>query len=120
MWGVTLRRQPTCCGASYGDPAGGLALTWLFVLLLGMIWAAILIPSRRRRRSPRSSVEEFEKKMNSLAETQNSSPGRWVVMPRKGQRIMDPGERKRFRARRRRRFVFMTLLELTVLALVVA
>jgi hypothetical protein len=39
-------------------------------------------------------------------------------MPRKGQKIMDPGERRRFRTRRRRRIMFMTLLELTVLALV--
>jgi hypothetical protein len=90
----------------------------LFVALLGIIWVAILLPSRLRRRSPRSSVEEFERKMNSLAETHNTSPGRWVLMPRKGQKIMDPGERRRFRIRRRRRVIFVTLLELTVLALV--
>lgn len=88
---------------------------WLLVALLGIIWAAFLIPSHRR--SPVSSIEEFEENMNLLAETNNKSPGRWVLMPRKGRGLMAPRDRRRARVRRRRRQVFMVLLEATTLTL---
>jgi hypothetical protein len=91
----------------------------LLVVILGIIWTALLLPSRRRKTSPTTSVEEFERKMSSLAEANNASPGRWVLMPRKGQRIMEPRERTRFRVRRRRRHIFMVLLEATILALLI-
>jgi hypothetical protein len=96
----------------------GLALTLLLVLILGIIWAALLLPSRRKV-SPTTSVEEFERKMTSLAEAHNASPGRWVLMPRKGQRIMAPREQTRFRARRRRRQILIVLLEATLLTLLI-
>jgi hypothetical protein len=89
--------------------------SWLLVALLGIIWAAFLIPSRRR--SPVSSIEEFEENMHLLAETNNKSPGRWVLMPRKDRGFMAPRDRQRARVRRRRRQVFIVLLEATSLTL---
>jgi hypothetical protein len=96
-------------------PQGGLVVGWLLVALLGIIWAAFLIPSRRR--SPVSSIEEFEQNMSLLAETNNKSPGRWVLMPRKDRGLMAPRDRQRARVRQRRRQVFMVLLEATTLTL---
>jgi hypothetical protein len=90
-------------------------LSWLLLGLLGIIWAAFLLPSRKR--SPASSVEEFERKMSLLAEANSSSPGRWVLMPRKGARLVGSQDRERFRARRRRRQIFMVLLETMALTL---
>lgn len=90
-------------------------LTWLLLAVLGIIWAALLLPSRSR--SPKSSVQEFEERMNLLAEANRAAPGRWVLMPRKGHRFMGP-ERRRARVRRRRRQVFMILLESTGLTLI--
>jgi len=90
-------------------------LTWLLLSVLGIIWAALLLPSRSR--SPKSSVEEFEQKMNLLAEANRAAPGRWVLMPRKGQRFMGP-DRGQARVKRRRRQVFMVLLEATGLTLI--
>lgn len=90
-------------------------LTWLLLAVLGIIWAALLIPSRSR--SPKSSVEDFEQRMNLLAEANRAAPGRWVLIPRKGQRFMG-ADRERARVRRRRRQVFMVLLESTGLTLI--
>jgi hypothetical protein len=90
-------------------------LTWLLLAVLGIIWAALLLPSRSR--SPKSSVQEFEERMSLLAEANRAAPGRWVLMPRRGQRFMGP-ERQRARVRRRRRQVFMVLLESTGLTLI--
>ncbi|MGH2557225.1 MAG: hypothetical protein ACRDHO_16165 [Actinomycetota bacterium] len=55
--------------------------------------------------------------MNLLAEANRAAPGRWVLMPRRGQRFMGP-ERQRARVRRRRRQVFMVLLESTGFTLI--
>jgi len=80
---------------------------------LCIIWLVFLLPSRRR--SPSSSVEEFEEKMTLLAETHSVSPGRWVLMPRKGERFMGPRDRQRARVTRRRRHLFVALLDLAAL-----
>jgi hypothetical protein len=90
-------------------------LSWLLVGLLCIIWAALLLPSRRR--SPVSSIEEFEQKMSVLAETNNASSGRWVLMPQKGRPFLGVPERQRARVRRRRRRVFVGLLDASVLTL---
>jgi hypothetical protein len=90
-------------------------LSWLFIGGLGIIWAAFLLPSKGS--SPVSSVEEFEKKMDMLAETNGVSSGRWVLVPRKGERFLGPRDRKRLRVRRRRRQVFSVLVEATGLTL---
>jgi hypothetical protein len=91
-------------------------LGWLLVAVLGIIWAAFLIPSWRR--SPSSTVEQFEERMNLLAEANRASPGRWVLVPKKGQRFLGPHDRQRARLRRRRRYVFIALIELTALTLI--
>jgi hypothetical protein len=92
---------------------------WLFIVGLGIIWAAFLLPFGARRSAPASTVEEFERKMDLLAETNKSSTGRWVLVPRKGERFMGPRDRKRARVRRRRRAVFSFLVQATVLTLLI-
>jgi hypothetical protein len=94
-------------------------LSWLFIVALGIIWAAFLLPFGARRASPASTVEEFERKMDLLAETNRSPSGRWVLVPRKGERFMGPRDRKRMRIRRRRRVVFNVLAEATALTLLI-
>jgi len=86
---------------------------------LGIIWLASLLPIRWGRRSPSSSVEEFERKMSLLADTNRTSPGRYVLMPRKGERFMGPRDREHVRVRRRRRSIFMVLLEASGLSLLI-
>lgn len=82
---------------------------WLLLAVFVIIWAAFLLPSWRR--SPTSTVEDFEQRMNLLAEANRVSPGRWVLVPKKGHRFLGPQDRQRARLRRRRRFVFVGLLE---------
>jgi uncharacterized membrane protein YuzA (DUF378 family) len=94
-------------------------LSWLWGSILCIIWAAFLLPSRRRRSSPISTVEEFERKMTMLAETHRGPQGRWVLMPGKGERLMGARERHRMRVRRRRRVILTGLIELTVLSLII-
>lgn len=94
-------------------------LGWLLIVVLGIIWASFLLPSGGRGASPVSSVEEFEKKMDLLAETNGAPQGRWVLTPRKGQRFLGPRDRKRIRVRRRRRQVFSVLVEATALTLLI-
>jgi hypothetical protein len=88
---------------------------WLLVAVLGIIWGASLLPLGRFRASSSSSVEEFERSMDLLAETQRRSPGRWVVMPRKGARFTNPKELGRARLRRRRKQILAGLAEATAL-----
>jgi hypothetical protein len=90
-------------------------LSWILLAVLVIIWAALLVPSRSP--SPASSVEEFERKMNVLAETNRAAPGRWVLMPRRGQQFLGPRDRRRVRVRRRRRQVFLVLVDATALTL---
>jgi hypothetical protein len=66
-----------------------------------------------------STVEEFERKMDMLAETNGVAPGRWVLVPRKGERFMGSRDRTRVRMRRRRRQVFSFLVEATALTLLI-
>jgi len=114
MLRATVQFQPTCCGRAGIARRGGLVLSWLLLVALGIIWAVFLFPSRRR--SPASSVEEFERKMSLLKETQlDPSPGRWVLVPRKGERFLGAQDRLRARARRRRRLVFTILVEASAL-----
>jgi hypothetical protein len=116
MLGATVSFQPICCGRTGARLLGGLVLSWLLIAGLGIIWLTFLLPSRRR--SPSSSVEEFEQKMSMLAEANKASAGRWVLMPRKGERFMG-SDRGTARARRRRRFVFIALLDLGALTLII-
>jgi hypothetical protein len=85
-------------------------MSWLLLGALGIVWAAFLFPPRLRRTSEQSSVEEFERTMGLLAETERAT-GRWIVAPRKSERFVGPGRRARSRARARRRLVFFALME---------
>ncbi len=87
-------------------------MDWLLLAALGIMWVAFLLPSRGRRTSPSTSVEDFERRMELLAQAEaQGGPGRWIITPRKGVRFVGPTERKRARAKERRRRVLMFLLE---------
>jgi len=83
---------------------------WLLLVALGIIWAAFLLPVWRS--SPNKSVEDFERNMELLADTEGGSQGRWIVTPRKGMAFVGPRERAKERARERRRRVFVFMIEL--------
>jgi hypothetical protein len=82
---------------------------WLLLAALGIIWAAFLLPTWRS--SPNKSVEDFERNMELLADTEGPSQGRWIVTPRKGMAFVGPRERAKERARERRRRVFVFMVE---------
>jgi Flp pilus assembly protein TadB len=87
-------------------------LDWLLLVGLGIMWVAFLLPTDRRRHSAKASVEDFERRMELLAQTEaQDGPGRWIMTPRKEARFVGPVERQRARARERRRRVFVFLLE---------
>jgi len=85
-------------------------LGWIFVAAMVIIWGIFLLPVGRFGTSG-SSVEEFERSMDLLAETQRRGPGRWVVMPRKGAPIKDFRDLSKARIRRRRRRILAGLAE---------
>jgi len=93
-------------------------MEWLAVGGMGIIWAAFLYSPKSRRASPHVSVQEFERNMGLLAETERAT-GRWIVAPRKGERFMGGLERNRRRARDRRRLVFIGMLEAIGLTLLI-
>ena len=88
-------------------------MEWLLVGALGIMWVAFLLPSADRRAAKASaSVEDFERRMELLAQAEaHGGPGRWIMTPRKGVRFVGPTQRRRARARERRRQVFAFLLE---------
>jgi hypothetical protein len=83
---------------------------WLTLAALGILWVALLLATGRRR-SPHRSVEDFERGMDLLAETDFSGQGRWIVTPKKGVPLLGPRARAEARARDRRRKVFVFFLE---------
>jgi Flp pilus assembly protein TadB len=88
---------------------------WLLLAVLGIMWAAFLVPIGRKRSDARS-VEDFERRMELLANAEvHGTSGRWIVTPRKGVRFLGPRERQQARARARRRRVLAVLLEAIVL-----
>jgi hypothetical protein len=82
---------------------------WLLLGGLGIVWAVFLFPQKRSRGSS-YAIEEFERSMGLLAETERSG-GRWIVAPRKDVRFMGGEERARCRTIARRRRFFVILLE---------
>jgi hypothetical protein len=78
-------------------------MDWLALAVLGIIWAALLLPGPKRRRvdSPlrRDVDEEFRQ------------PGRWIMSPKRGSRFVGRHRRTRQRAQERRRQVYVFLLE---------
>jgi Flp pilus assembly protein TadB len=92
---------------------------WLLLALLGIMWAAFLVPVGRKRSDARS-VEDFERRMELLAQAEvHGTSGRWIVTPRKGVRFLGPRERQQARARARRRRVFVFLIEAIGLSLLI-
>jgi len=92
---------------------------WLLLGVLGIMWTAFLMPIGRKRSDARS-VEDFERRMELLAQAEvHGTSGRWIVTPRKGVRFLGPREREQARVRARRRRVFVFLLEAIVLALLI-
>jgi Flp pilus assembly protein TadB len=92
---------------------------WLLLGVLGIIWTAFLMPIGRKRSDARS-VEDFERRMELLAQAEvHGTSGRWIVTPRKGVRFLGPRERQQARVRARRRRVFVFLLEAIGLALLI-
>jgi hypothetical protein len=93
-------------------------MDWLSFAALGILWAAFLLPSGGRRR-PGTSVEEFERKMELLEQTERQTPGRWLLAPKKGEPFIGTRERRRARTVARRRRVFTVLLEALALTLLI-
>jgi len=110
MSAARLLPQPKSFVADRGSDHGGLGrMGWLLFAALVVMWAAFLVP--RRRRSSDRSVEDFERHMEILADTEGSGHGRWIVTPRKGMAFVGRKERARERALQRRRRVFVFMLE---------
>ena len=94
-------------------------MQWLLLAVLGIMWTAFLVPIGRKRSDARS-VEDFERRMELLAQAEvHGTNGRWIVTPRKGVRFLGPRERQQARARARRRRVLVVLLEAIGLALLI-
>jgi Flp pilus assembly protein TadB len=93
---------------------------WLLLGGLCIMWAAFLIPTGRRRHTGKASVDEFEHRMELLAQAEvHGTNGRWIVTPRKGVRFLGPQERQRSRARERRRKVFVVLIDAILLSFLI-
>jgi hypothetical protein len=103
--------------ADRGSEHRGLGVGWLLLVALGIIWAAFLVPTRRTAHS--RSIEDFERNMDLLADTEGNGRGRWIVTPRKGVAFVGTRERARERARARRRRVFVFMIESTGIAFLI-
>jgi hypothetical protein len=85
-------------------------MDWLSVAILGIIWAAFLVPWPRRGTVARGTFPDLRRNVE-LRSDSTQQPGRWVLAPKKGTRFVGPRERARLRARERRRRVVVVLLE---------
>lgn len=95
-------------------------MEWLLLGGLGIIWVVVLLPAGRRRHSPDRSVDDFERRMELLAQAEShGSSGRWIVTPRKSTPFVGHAERQRERARDRRRQVFVFMLEAITLTFLI-
>jgi hypothetical protein len=84
-------------------------MDWLPLAVLGIIWAAFLLPWPRRGRMPKQFPDLREDV--ELQKDATHQPGRWVLAPKKGTRFVGSRERARLRARERRRRIVVVLLE---------
>lgn len=75
-------------------------MDWIALVVLGLIWAILLLPEPRETRRLKMPVDqEFRQ------------PGRWILSPKRGSTFVGSQARSRERARERRRQVFVFLLE---------
>ncbi|MGH2676351.1 MAG: hypothetical protein ACRDH1_13170 [Actinomycetota bacterium] len=81
-------------------------MDWLALVVLGIIWAVLLVPGPGKR-SPDSPL----RREVSVEEEEFRQPGRWILSPKRGSRFIGRHERTRMRARERRRQVYVFLLE---------
>jgi len=93
-------------------------MDWILIGALVIIWTAYFFPTRDRRGRARSSVDQFERDMGLLEQTEKAT-GRWIVAPRKGEPFVGRQERALARARGRRRKILVFLLEALTLTLVI-
>ena len=86
---------------------GEVAVDWLLLAVLGIIWATFLLPSRR------GSGDRTSENLELLTHMQNepTPPGRWVLMPRQDVRFIGLPGRVQSRVRQRRRQVLSVLGE---------
>jgi hypothetical protein len=85
-------------------------MDWLSLAILGIIWAAFLVPWPRRGTVARGTLPDLRRDVE-LRSDSTQQPGRWVLAPKKGTRFVGPRERARLRARERRRRIVVVLLE---------
>src|SRR5918999_522344 len=104
-----MRVSPPCCGRAGDRPRWTGMMDWLPLAVLGIIWAAFLLPWPRRGKVSRQFPDLREDVQLEKDATQQ--PGRWVLAPKKGTRFVGSRERARLRARERRRRVVVVLLE---------
>lgn len=79
-------------------------MDWLALAVLGIIWAALLLPGPKRRRSNSPLRREMD-------DQEFRHPGRWIMSPKRGSRFVGRHARTRLRAQDRRRQVYVFLLE---------
>jgi hypothetical protein len=79
---------------------------WISLVALAIIWAALLIPTPKRKRETRVPFTPRNEDHEEF-----SHPGRWILSPKRSARFVGPGARARMRARERRRRVIVVLAE---------
>ncbi|MGH2657982.1 MAG: hypothetical protein ACRDIZ_15030, partial [Actinomycetota bacterium] len=65
-------------------------MDWLALAVLGIIWAALLLPGPKRRRSDSPLRREMD-------EQEFRPPGRWIMSPKRGSRFVGRHARTRLR-----------------------
>lgn len=87
-------------------------MTLVFLVLLGLAWAAVFLPAaaRARQGTPLSTAERFRRRMQLIAPPPASSRGRWIVVPESTDRLAYFSYR---RAQEKRRKIFLGLLTAT-------
>ncbi len=93
-------------------------MDWILLGVLGIVWMAYVFPTRARHGRARSSVDQFERDMGLLEQTEKAT-GRWIVAPRKGEPFVGRQQRARARVRDRRRKILVFLLEALALTLLI-
>lgn len=95
--------------------AWGRVLTAGFLVALGLLWIAVMVPAilRARAGAPLTTAQRFRRRMDLIAPPSYAT-GRWVVVPysshRKASSPLATAYRQARTQRRRRRLLFLILL----------
>ena len=98
--------------------AWGRVLTAGFLVALGLLWLAVMVPAilRARASAPLTTAERFRRRMDLIAPP-SYAPGRWVVVlnssHRKASSPLAAAHRQARSQRRRRRLLILILLAVT-------